>query len=110
MEIPIVVAVCVLVGCLLRAIWGWLNSGEVFNARKFAATIIFTLFAVGLPTVTSLLASDIIVVGPYGLFGIGLTALLAGWGADSGLKEISKLTTSISKPKITGGTLNEPPK
>lgn len=88
--IPLIVVLCVLIGSVTRAYWGWLNSGEPFIKRKFAATIIFTIFAVALP-VGATMYSSAIMVDNAGMIGICVAALIAGWGADSGLKELGKM-------------------
>lgn len=90
MEIPFTIFVCVMIGCLVRAFYGWLSSGEDFNKRKFSSTIIFTIFAVALPVASAMMASEIVIIGGAGLLGIILASLIAGWGADSGLKELKK--------------------
>lgn len=95
--VPLLVVVSVLVGSVARAIWGWLDSGEPFVRRKFASTMIFTIFAVALPVGASIFSSAMI-IDNSGMVGICVAALIAGWGADSGLKEISKLkATSANK-------------
>lgn len=88
--IPVLVVIMVIIGSLARAVWGWLQSGEPFVKRKFAATMIFTIFAVALP-IGSTIYSSTILVDNAGLVGICIAALLAGWGADSGLKELGKM-------------------
>lgn len=88
--VPLIVVVLVIIGSLARAIWGWLQSGEPFVKRKFAATLIFTIFTAALPIGTSIYSSTI-TVDNAGLVGICIAALLAGWGADSGLKELGKM-------------------
>jgi len=99
MVIPIVVAICVMVGTLLRAFWGWLSSDEPFIARKFAATLIFTIFAGAVPVTLAHMASAAIVIGPFGLLGVGYSALLAGWGADSLQKELGRLREGVGRGK-----------
>ena len=90
--IPIVILFSVFIGTIARSIWGWLSSGEPFSKRKFAATMIFSIFAVALPIGASMFSSSMI-VDTSGMVGICVAALIAGWGADSGLKEISKMTS-----------------
>lgn len=92
--IPLIVVICVMVGSIARAIWGWLDSGEPFIKRKFAATMIFTIFAVALPVGASIYGSTMI-IDDGGMAGICIAALIAGWGADSGLKELSKAKTAV---------------
>jgi len=36
--IPGIVVIMVIIGSVARAVWGWLQSGEPFVKRKFAAT------------------------------------------------------------------------
>jgi len=94
--IPGIVVVLVIIGSVARAVWGWLQSGESFVKRKFAATILFTIFAVALPISVPIFSSNII-VDNAGLVGICVAALLAGWGADSGLKELGKMKNMKAK-------------
>lgn len=96
--IPGLVVILVIIGSVTRAVWGWLQSGEPFVKRKFAATMIFTIFAVALP-IGSTIYSSAIMVDNAGLIGICLAALLAGWGADSGLKELGKMKNKKGEGK-----------
>lgn len=89
MVIPIAILSAVIFGSLIRAFWGWLDSGEKFNARKFAATIIVSIFA-ALGVGATMLGSDII-VSDSGFLVVVLMALLAGWGIDDGLKQLGKM-------------------
>lgn len=88
--VPFLMVILVIIGSVMRAYWGWLNSGEPFIKRKFSATMIFTVFAVALPIGSSIYASNIM-VDNAGIVGMCISALLAGWGADSGLKELGKM-------------------
>jgi len=96
--IPLLVFSMVITGALTRAIYGWLDSGEAFVKRKFVATMIFTFFTVALPATTAVFASNMI-VDTAGVIGFCVTALLAGWGADSGLKELTKMKDLNGAPK-----------
>lgn len=89
MVIPIVILGSVLTGSLVRAFWGWLNSGETFNPRKFFSTIIPTIFAALLLGSTMMSAN--IILDDAGLLTMGITALVAGWGIDDGVKQIAKM-------------------
>ena len=58
------VAVAAFVGGIISAVLGWLNSGEVFNARKFTASVITALvagivFAIGYGYSNGLSAMDV---------------------------------------------------
>jgi len=60
----ILVGASALVGGMVAAVLGWLNSGEVFEARKFSASIVRALiagvvFAVGYTYTNSLSPLDI---------------------------------------------------
>ncbi len=109
--IPILIFFAVAIGCLARALWGWLSSGEPFVKRKFAATMIFTLFAVALPTTATMIASNIM-VDTNGLISMCFAALIAGWGSDSALKELSKMSSTVATlkgatPEKEGAKSNE---
>ncbi len=93
--VAFIVVICVMVGSIARAIWGWLNSGEPFIGRKFAATMLFTIFAVALPVGGTLTGSSMI-VDNAGMVGICVAALIAGWGADSGLKELGNMKAAVA--------------
>jgi len=89
MVIPITILMCVLTGSLIRAFWGWLNSKEPFNARKFGSTIIPTIFAALL--VGSTMMNSNIILDDGGLMTMAIMALVAGWGIDDGMKQLSRM-------------------
>jgi len=89
MVIPVTILSCVLIGSLIRAFWGWLSSKEPFNARKFASTIIPTILAALLVGSTMMNAN--IILDDGGLISMAITALVAGWGIDDGMKQLTKM-------------------
>lgn len=92
--VPLSVTFFVVFGSVWRAIYGYLVAraqGEKFNKYKFTATMIATVFA-ALPVALSMFSSNIM-VDTGGLVALCVTALIAGWGVDSGLKELTKLTS-----------------
>jgi len=89
MIIPAVTIGGVLFGSIVRAFWGWLNSGEKFNWRKFSSTLIPSIFAAS-AVGASMMSADIIITGS-GIITLAITALLAGWGIDDGMKQISNM-------------------
>lgn len=91
-----VVVAAVFFGSICRAMFGWLQSGQKFIFSKFAATMIFTFFVVALPIGTSLLASEI-APNMDVLIGLIIAAMIAGWGADSGLKVLVDANTADKK-------------
>lgn len=83
----------------LRMVYGFLDSGEAFNLRKFAASAIMTLF-VSLSGALAMVQSDLI-VNTAGLISLCVTAALAGWGTVLATRDITSLSQTQSKAKET---------
>ncbi len=108
MLIPGIILGCVLGGSLLRVFWGWLDSGEIFNPRKFFATVIATLF-LALPVASSTIDAPII-IGNGGLLSIAILALLGGWGVNDGVQQLSAMNSTPGvKRSPKNGTPVKPP-
>ena len=78
----ILVGTSALVGGIVAAVLGWLDSGEVFEARKFSASIVRALIAglgiaVAYSYANSITVLDIVI------------CFLAGAGFDAGINRIS---------------------
>ena len=78
----ILVGASALVGGMVTAVLGWLDSGEVFEARKFSASIVRALIAglgiaVAYSYANSITVLDIVI------------CFLAGAGFDAGVNRIS---------------------
>ena len=78
----ILVGASALVGGIVAAVLGWLDSGEVFEARKFSASIVRALIAglgiaVAYSYANSITVLDIVI------------CFLAGAGFDAGVNRIS---------------------
>jgi len=78
----ILVGASALVGGMVAAVLGWLDSGEVFEARKFSASIVRALIAglgiaVAYSYANSITVLDIVI------------CFLAGAGFDAGINRIS---------------------
>ena len=78
----ILVGASALVGGIVAAVLGWLDSGEVFEARKFSASIVRALIAglgiaVAYSYANSITVLDIVI------------CFLAGAGFDAGINRIS---------------------
>ena len=78
----ILVGASALVGGMVAAVLGWLDSGEVFKARKFSASIVRALIAglgiaVAYSYANSITVLDIVI------------CFLAGAGFDAGINRIS---------------------
>ncbi len=87
MTVVAVVLIGSYIGSFTKITWGWLDSGEPFNFRKFFATFIATVIltapiAAALMTVTAKLELA-------GIIGLGVNALLGGWGIDSAMKKLT---------------------
>ena len=78
----ILVGVSALVGGIVAAVLGWLDSGEVFEARKFSASIVRALIA-GLGIAAAYSYANSITVLDI------VICFLAGAGFDAGVNRIS---------------------
>lgn len=93
----IIIFSCGVAGSLIRALWGWLNSGDSFVARKFASTMIAAVF-VALPISVGVVSTNIS-ADSNSLLITGVLTLMAGWGVDDGLKQLSTMQSAVAKPK-----------
>jgi len=88
----ILVGASALVGGMVAAVLGWLDSGEVFEARKFSASIVRALIA-GLGIAAAYSYANSITVLDI------VICFLAGAGFDAGVNRISGAIKASISPK-----------
>lgn len=96
MDVSLFILIAFFLGSIVRIFWGWLNSGESFDPRKFFSTLIITI-VFGIPVGVGYLSANIIITDIAGLITICLTAFAAGFAVDDFIKQVPGLK------KINGG-------
>ena len=93
-----IIPLCTVAGALLMMVYGFLDSGEKFNVRKFLASGIMAAM-VALTEGLTTQGDAIMVTGP-GLAGVVISAILTGAGTVYTFSQGSKLLAKIKENKV----------
>ncbi len=106
-QLAIIAFYCV--GAIGMAVWSYLDSGEPFDPRKFAASMELTVM--GAMTGAMGMANPNIILKSDGILLYCLAAMVTGFGTVEATRKLSKSGTAIVK-KIKGQPVKaeEPPK
>ena len=86
--VQLAIVVAYIAGALADMIYSWLDSGEKFNLRKFAASVLLT--AVGAGAGAAAMANPNIDLKPDGVLLYCFAAVYAGFGTVEATRKISK--------------------
>jgi hypothetical protein len=91
-EMAVISLVGLQVASFARVFYGWLCSGEAFNARKFFTTVLPAMVISLIFAAPSLVAGNVI-TGWLAIIGASVLPLTTGWNLDAIVKRLPKSWT-----------------